>query len=977
MKKQVLSLGALIIASLGGLQAQEKDSLKEKTIEELVVVAFGKQKKEEITGAVQELKAKDIGALQNGNVLQGLAGRVAGVQVVGNGQPGSGASIRMRGIGSINASSEPLIVLDGFPYAGSLNSIPASDIENISFLEDASSNALYGARGANGVIIVTTKRGGKKGIHIDLDVKTGVNFRATPEYDILKTPEEFYLAYFNRVRVGALVRGKSADVAYTEAISKLERLGYNAYDVPFKELIDKNGNFNKNAKLLYRDDWQKLLFRPSLRREATLGFSLNTDKFKSYTSLGYLNDSSYLIGSGFKRLSLRSNLEYTLNKNFKFGANLNYSNSEQKLGDGNSFANSFQFARNIAPFYPVYLRDNNYNRIYDSKGRAVYDYGDGKGPNGARRSYAVFENPVGNRQYNQNTITNNTVNANLFLQYKFWNDFEFTYNFGGFVLNSDELNYGNPYGGTSSSAGGRLFKGHTLKYSLNHQQLLSYNKKIGKHSINVLLGHEFNKEKNDYFGGSKEKLLLPELLTFDNAVKINTLSGNQYDYNVEGYFSRFLYNWGNKYYFNASLRRDASSVFAPESRWGTFYGLGVAWDISKENFLKNSNIINQLKLKASYGQQGNDVVFFPGSSERNYHTYLDLYEIRNFGDNTPVVTFKSIGNPDLKWETSKNINAGIEADLFNKRLSLNAEYFERKVSDMIYRAALPPSNVGNYPKFENIGDMRNRGVQVSINGDIFRSESFTWNIFANATHYKNKITKLPEAQRKEGYRDGLFLLREGGDRYAYYLKEFVGVNPNNGDALWLSEVTDPKTGQVSTTVTNSSAAAKLYYTGKSAIPKVYGGFGTQIRFKNISLSANFAYQFGGWGYDENYRTLMRSDDYAANYHRDVQYTWTPENPNATLPRLDVTTSSQNGDSTLYLIKSDYISLQDVTLSVGIPHTFIKNLGIREANVYATGNNLLLISKRKGYDPRLSLAGVSGVYGYNLLSSVSLGVNVKF
>ena len=272
--------------------------------------------------------------------------------------------------------------------------------------------------------------------------------------------------------------------------------------------------------------------------------------------------------------------------------------------------------------------------------------------------------------------------------------------------------------------------------------------------------------------------------------------------------------------------------------------------------------------------------------------------------------------------------------------------------------------------------MRNRGVQVSINGDVIKTENFTWNLYANLTHYKNKITKLPDAQRENGITDGLFLLKEGSDRYAYYLKEFAGVDPLNGDALWYKDGVDAH-GNAVKQVTNSYAEATLYQTGKSAIPKVYGGFGTQIRFKNITLSANFAYQLGGWGYDQNYRSLLHSDNYASNYHRDVHNTWTPENPTASLPRIDISNSNQNANSTLFLTKSDYLSLQDLTLSVGIPQSFLENYGIRDANIYVTGNNLFLISKRRGYDPRLSISGVSETYGYNLLSSVSLGLNLKF
>jgi TonB-linked SusC/RagA family outer membrane protein len=984
MKKKQCKLGVLallLFAEYG--YAQTKDSLsKETSIKEVVVVAFGKQKKEEITGSVQSLKAKDLSNLQNGNILQGIGGKVAGVQVISSGQPGSQPTIRMRGIGSINASSDPLIVLDGIPYSGNLNSIAASDIESISFLEDASSNALYGSRGANGVIIVNTKRGKSKGVSIEADVRTGVNFRSIEDYSVYTSPQDYYTAYYNRARIGEIARLKqpgavpSGPSPHDVGLAALTKLGYDAYSVPFNQLISKDGSFNPDAKLLYQDNWKKLLFRPALRREATVGINANGDQVKSYTSLNYLDDKGYLISSGFERFGIRSNVDYSITSKLKLTSALSYTYSKQDFGETGGFSNPFQFARNIAPFYPVFLRDNNYQRLYDSNGNALYDYGDGQGPNGATRSYAVFENPVGNLQKDKSQIVSNITNLNLGLNYEIIKGLDFTYNFGAYLENTRNLQFGNTEGGTSSSVGGTISQGSNFKYTLNHQQLLTYQKKLGNHSFNLLVGHELNKIKDDGFSGSKQQLLLPDSQSFDNAVKITDLSGSGYEYAVEGYFTRLLYNYDGKYFFNANIRRDGSSVFSPESRWGNFYGLGLAWNIAKEDFLKDNSVINSLKLKASYGQQGNDNILL-GGSNRDYYAYQDIYGINNFGDDKPVLSLKKQGNKDLKWETSKNLNAGFELSILKNRITLNADYFERKVSDMIYTLPLPPSNAGSYVKYGNIGDMTNRGVQANLSVDILRGDEFQWSFYANATHYKNKITKLPAEQRNTGLVSGLFILTEGGDRYTYFLKEFAGVNPENGDALWYRTTINPVTQKEERTITNSYKEATDYNTGKSAIPKVYGGFGTDFSYKRFNLAVNFAYQFGGYGYDDIYRSLFHSDSYGSNYSTDLDKTWTPENPTAALPRVDLTATNQNGNSTLYLIKSDYISLQDVTLSYQLPDGFAQQAGLSGLKIYVTGNNLYLWSKRKGYDPRASLTGVSDAYRYSLLSSVSLGFKLNF
>lgn len=984
MRKKQCKIGALAVILFAELSyAQSRDSLSgEKSIQEVVVVAFGKQKKEEITGSVQSLKTKELANLQNGNVLQGIGGKVAGVQVISSGQPGSEPTLRMRGIGSINASSDPLIVLDGIPFSGNLNSIPATDIESISFLEDASSNALYGSRGANGVIIVNTKRGKTKGLQVEADVKTGFNFRAIEDYSVYTSPQDYYTAFYNRARVGEAARltqpgaVPSGTSPHAVGITALTRLGYNAYNVPFSELIGQDGSFNPEAKLLYQDNWKKLIFKPGQRREASVGINANNEQIKSYTSLNYLDDEGYVINSGFTRFGIRSNLDYTVTQKLKLTSNLSYTHSQQDLGESGGFSNPFQFARNIAPFYPVFLRDNNYQILYNTNGQVLYDYGDGQGPNGAARSYAVFENPVANLQNNKAQRTNSSTNINLGLNYQILKGFDFAYNFGAYVENTKTLNFGNTLGGTSSSVGGTINMSSISKYTFNHQQLLTYQKKLNQHSFNILAGHELNKIKNDNFSGSKQQLLLPDSYSFDNAVRITGLWGNGYEYAVEGYFTRLLYNYDNKYFFNANIRRDGSSVFSPESRWGNFYGLGAAWNIAKENFLKDSQVINSLRLKASYGQQGNDNILLENTN-RDYYAYQDMYGINNFCNDKPVLSLKKQGNRDLKWETSKNLNAGFEISLFKNRISLNADYFERKVSDMIYALPLPPSNAGSYIKYGNIGDMINRGVQANLNVEVLRTDRLSWNIYGNATHYQNKITKLPAEQRNTGLVSGLFILNEGGDRYTYFLKKFAGVNPENGDALWYRTAINPVTQNEETTITSDYRNATDYNTGKSAIPKVYGGFGTDLSYRGVSISVNLAYQFGGYGYDQIYRSLFHSDTYASNYTTDLNKTWTPENPNAELPRVDLTSTNQNGNSTLYLVKSDYISIQDVTVGYQLPDGFANQAGLSGLKIYLTGNNLYLWSRRKGYDPRASLTGVSDPYRYSLLSSISVGFKLNF
>ncbi|MEC5394223.1 SusC/RagA family TonB-linked outer membrane protein [Bergeyella sp. RCAD1439] len=987
VKLKALTAGVLFFVGGQEALAQKRtvDTAKTADIKEVIVVAFGKQKKEEITGSVTQLKAEAVKDLQNGNVLQGLTGKVGGVQVITSGQPGSDPLIRMRGIGSINSSSAPLIVLDGIPYNGELNSIPGQDIESMTFLKDASSNALYGSRGANGVIMITTKRGKKRGIEVEFDTKVGVNTRAVKDYDIITSPKEYYMAYYDRLRVGAYRgnitspgSGVSAAAAHEAARTGLSELGYNNYDVAFDQLI-VNGQFNPNANLLYQDNWAKNLFKPSMRTEHFFSLSSNGEKVRTYFSGSYLKDNGYALRSGFQRMSSRLNVDYKATENISFGANINYANTNFEpgsRGSGSNYSNAFNFSRGIAPIYPVFARDANYNILYDAKGDRVYDFGTGQFL-GQKRAYGSFQNPVGTLNLDQYNDVNDNLSSRFYATAKFLKDFEFTYNFSVDLLNRTYHRLATPLAGDAAPANGRLTRGTDRNLTVGHQQLLTWNRSFGGHSFNVLLGHESNSLRMDNIEGQKTQLLLPDVPSLNYGGNIQYLKSSITDYRVEGYFSRLLYNYDNKYFFNANVRKDGSSVFAPESRWGTFFGLGAAWNVAKENFLADSNVVNTLKLKASYGEQGNDNLLNRRRDARVYYTYLDLYDIQTSGQNTPVPTLSSLGAKNLRWETSQNINAGFESAWFKNRFFLDVEYFERKVSDMLYYLPQPISNTGQYVIPANVGDMKNVGVEANIEVVPVKTENVKWSVFANGTHYKNTVTKLPGAQAKNGIIDGSFKLMEGHSRYDYFMFEFAGVDATNGDALWYKEVTDAD-GKVTLEKTNLIAQATQRFIGKSAIPKVFGGFGTDLSVGRFNARVNFAYQFGGWGYDAIYQNLLSSSsDIGANYHRDVFNSWTPENPNAAIPRVDRINATQAQASSFYLIKSDYISLQDVTLGYNLSENFLKTFNISSARIYFTGSNLALWSKRRGYDPRMSIMGQSASGQYSVIRTTSVGINVKF
>ncbi len=952
-------------------------------LDEVVVTAYGSQTKREITGSVVSINSGEIEKIQNSNIVQGLTGKIAGVQIIAqNGQPGEGPSVRFRGIGSINASNEPLYVVDGVPFNGNINSIATQDIESMTFLKDASSNALYGSRGANGVIIVTTKKGKKNGIEITLDVKTGRNTRSVADYDVITDPAQYYEAWYDRHRIGLINQGISADtaamIAAAELISGGEfSLGYNNYNLPDDQVLDPStGKVRAGANLLYQDLWAEELFSPSSRNETHLGVRSMTDKTNAFFSLGYLDDSGYALKSGFQRITGRGSMDFKPSKWLKVGGNINYANTQQDAPVQNvgssTYSNLFSWARNVGPIYPVYARDENGALMLDQNGDKIYDFGQvGDGIPGVR-PYGAFNNPVATTLLDIDKNSRDNLSTRVYGRITFLEDFDFTYNLSADYIGSNITTFATPVGGDASGVNGRLTTTATTALTVAHQQLLNWKKSFGEHTFAALAGHESNDYHFSSLSASKTQALLGDLAVLNNATNIQFATGFETDYRVEGYFSRLNYDFRNKYFINASFRRDGTSVFSPESRWGTFYGVGAAWDMTEESFLDNVGFLTSLRLKASYGQQGNDAILYEGGG-RNYYSYVDQYNVINAGGGVPGVSFVSLGNTALRWENSTNINLGFDARFLKDRFSLNVEYFIRKVNDLLFYNPLPLSEGrGSFP--DNVGDMENKGIEFTVGAQVVRTRDFTWNINLNATNFTNLITRLPQ----EFIDDGNFRLEEGRNRYEYYMREYAGIETETGDAMWYIDELDangePTGNRLTTTEYND---ANEYFVGKSAIPDLYGGFATSLTFKGISLDVNFAYQMGGYGYDGVYQNSLGSaPDVGQNYHKDIFNSWTPENTDATIPRIDLFDTQNDNASDFWLVDASYLSLQDVILGYELPSSVYSKIGVNGLRLYAAASNVYLWSARQGYDPRLSVVG-NASNEYSIMRSMSIGANVRF
>lgn len=974
-------------------------------LEEVVVVAFGKMTKEAFTGSAGVLKSDDLLRAQVSNPAQALAGRVAGVQLNStSAQPGSSPSITIRGIGSVSSGTEPLIVLDGVPFDGDLNLINSSDIESMTVLKDAASNALYGARGANGVVMITTKRGQSGDAKINVDAKWGYNSNGLKNYRTTNS-QEFYETYYKMLYNHYITEkggSMSASDAHTEANRHLTNSstgvgpGYMVYSVPSgQDFIRQGGVMNPGATMgtlytnnnqqfwLQADDWEKEGLQNGARQEYNMSVSGSTDRVNYYTSLGYLDQEGIQVGSGQKRLTARAKLDYQAKKWLRIGANFNYTKysysqtSEGTIGTGTIWS----VIKTMAPIYPVYYRDANKNIMIDQWGEKMYDFARNYGLSraGGLGGNAIFSNKYVESGYDGNSLTA-TGYADILLTDGL------TLTINGNAYNYDRRNtyIESPFTDyyTDSSNNGYLSKGAYRTFTYNLQQLLNYTKQFDKHDVSVLAGHEYYNYKYESMSASGYNFGIDGTRELATVLNLNN-SANSYStsYNNEGFLFRGMYSYDQKYYGSVSYRRDASSRFAKENRWGNFWSAGGAWIITKEDFFRAPEWVNSLKLKLSVGSQGNDNI-------GNY-LYADSYTIVN-NDNKPAYQWRQKGKEDITWETNTNYNAGVEFDLFKGRLSGSLDYFYRKTTDMLFSLKTPPS-IGYTSYWTNMGDMRNSGLELVLNATLVDNRDFRWDVNFNISHVKNKVLRLPESVKVthvEGY-DGYsdldlnfiskyqYFVAEGLPLYTWYLPKYAGLS-EEGAALYYKDILDAN-GNVTGRETTENISEGTYYICDNALPDVYGGLGMTLAWKGFDFSVNMNYQLGGTVYDYNYQTLMHSSGTTpTTWHVDIFKAWTPENKNTNVPRLRYIESfSQNPRSDRFLTSASYLNIQNINLGYTLPASLTQRFSVNSVRVYFSCENPIYFAARQGLDPRQTLAGYTNPEYSSPMRTVSGGISLSF
>jgi len=994
----VPSSAKTLVISFIGFQTQKVDVksnvnvvLKSdaEVLDEVMVVAYGTAKKSAFTGSAATIKNEKITSRQTSNVTNALAGQVAGVQTTSStGQPGKDATVRIRGIGSISASNTPLYVVDGVPYDGEISAISTSDIESMTVLKDAASNALYGARGANGVILITTKRGKTGDARVTFDAKWGVNKRGVPSYETVQDPGKFYeMAYsaiYNGDLKGYAAAGDlvAANKYANQAMLSSSYLGYQVFTIPNGEqLIGMDGKLNPNATLGYSDgtyyyrpdNWSDELFENNMRQEYNLSVSGATEKINYYMSAGYLDDQGIVPNSGFQRYSARLKADYQVKPWLKMGGNVSfthYDSREQDTESSTSNANAFYAANIMGAIYPMYVRDAAGNIMVDNRGFQRYDYG--SDTNFKRNNVIPNANPLASYMLDKMKYSGDVVSGKWFADIDIWGGIKAKINIGVDANNVRYTNMTNPFYGQyseTSGVGGLISVATERSFSTNQQYLLTYNKTFNDvHNLDVLAGHENYNYKYQYLYGSREKIYNPDVPELNNGILNQNNESYSKNYATEGWLFRVQYDYDGKYFGSASYRRDASSAFHPDNRWGNFWSIGAGWLMNKEAFLENQQWIDMLKFKISYGLQGNDNLLYQ-NDYRNYYPYMDQYTLSNSnGDFATTLYYK--GNPDITWETSHSFNTGFDFTFWGGKLSGAVEYFSRKTTDMLYFK--PVASSMGYSRFpENVGSMVNRGVELDLNSNIINTKDFTWDVSFNLTHFKNKVLEL--APELEGQLiDGSRIYREGESMYQLYLPKYVGVNPETGESQWA--LTKPNAAGETVTTSYTEASSNRFATG-DILPKVYGGFGTSLTFHGFDFSIAFAYQLGGRIMDNTYQSLMDVSSQGSAWHVDMLNAWTAENKNTDIPRLNVQDTFTGYSSDRWLTSSDYLSLQNITFGYTLPKSWTRKLQIDGIRLYFVADNVALLTARKGLDPRQSYTTAENVY--SPIRTISGGISLNF
>ncbi len=942
-------------------------------LDEVIVTAYGTSTKEAFTGSASVIGAEDIATRNVTSPIAAIEGRATGVQFTSaSGQPGSSPSIVIRGVGTINGSTDPLFIVDGVQYEGALNTIAQEDIKSFTILKDAASTSLYGSRAANGVVLITTKSGSRTGgIKVSASAQTGLVSQAIAPYDEV-SPGEYYEIMWEALKNSSAGDG---DPAFASE-NIYNSLGYNPFDVANDQIVGTDGQLNPNANVIYKSlDWYDVLQKTGVRKNYNVNVSGGGEDHTVFFSASYLEEEGYVVSSSFDRLTSRLSAEFDANDRITIGGSANISISEavgpSSAGTG-SIVNPFGFAKNIGSIYPVYVNDLQGNIVRDVAGNPVFDNGEGFS------DFNIGSRPISQgRHALQELLLNDERDKDNTYGFRFFGDLEILeglnvrLNYGRDINEGLEKEYENNLIGDAQPTG-RYSETRFRRQVENFNQLLTYNKSFNDvHNLDITAGHESFERTFSSNNGLAIIQVAEGIFEFDNFATPVSLGGSTTIKTIEGYFARANYNFDNKYYISGSVRRDASSVFSSDSRWGTFYSVGGAWRIDQEDFMKDVSFIDQLKLRASYGEVGNDNLgdFFLSQAR---------YSITSNAGN-PAIINTDIGNTDLQWETIESFDVALEFTLFNNFLDGTVEYYKKNSTDLLYDLPIPLSNgLNTVPT--NIGDLYNSGFEVALTTHLLNKNDFRWDLTLQASTFKNEITSLPDP-----FINGSKRLAEGRSIFDFYLLQTAGVDPETGDQLFLQYELDEngesvpvldENGAIATT--NDWQATERAYTGDSSIPDLLGSVSNSISYKGISLNFLINYGIGGSFLDNGYSAMMHSGDYGSSLHPDILNAWRQPGDITDVPRME----NGNADlvrtqSSRFLTDASFVTLKNVNVGYSFDNNTMDKLGLDNLRVSITGENLYFKSKRTGLNPQFNLAGTPAGNDFNPSRIVSVGLNVGF
>ncbi|MDE5974946.1 MAG: SusC/RagA family TonB-linked outer membrane protein, partial [Muribaculaceae bacterium] len=974
-------------------------------LDEMVVVAYGTASKESLTGSVAVVNEKEIEKRPVSSVTQALEGMSPGVQVNGStGTPGSSPSILIRGINSVTQGTGPLYVVDGVIYTGSISDINPNDVENISVLKDAASCALYGAKGANGVVMITTKRAKGSGkCDITLKIRQGVYQRGLPQYERLGYNQwnESMLAAISNGNYAATLgsdtpytREEAFNVALKDYFSTAGVLNlYNVFDEEGKHNISGTGKgvFDNTGHIIaemmpgYDDlDWWDAISRNGYRQEYNVSGTAATEKFNIFGSLGYLNEQGYIYNNSFERWNARLRSEFQPVKFLKFGlaAGVSVSDSDNaQFSSSNLSSTSNPFStQTTAPGLPYYEHDWQTGQKIYNNGVPVWN---------TMAGYPTF---VSNRGYilraNSDKTNKLAIDANTFGTVYLPYGFEFTLRASMNRYRSENKEYSSPIIGSAKDFG-RLSDTFYHAYTYDFQQMINWSKEYGLHHIDVMFNHENYNKYYDYSYMKNRDQLFPDMLYINNFTSNEVTNASAYQYRTESWMGRARYNYNQQYFLELSLNRDGSSRFSKEKRWGTFWSVGASWILTKEKFMQDLNWLDFLKLRMSYGTAGND-------GTDSHYPYWNLWDLNKYtlGGDPSIFPGDEVANPDIHWEATATLDAALEANLFNNRLNLSVGYFLRRNNDLIYSVSLAPSTgtsqSGAYRKmYQNIGDMHNWGWEIAIGGTLLRTKDWTWDMSVDATFIKNKIDKLPAGNQWTTNH----ALIEGKSRYEWYMPKWAGVDMLTGRSLYEinpchkfdKEVFDNNGNSIgwefdqskwNTNLENAEGADALvkigdkYYTTSTSyasnefcgtsLPTVYGSFGTNLRWRDISLGMLFTYTLGGKTLDSTYASLL-SPSAGSALHKDVLNSWTSDmaegidenSPNRINPNINpelnttYTSDSNRAGTSRFLTSNDCLIFKNLNINYDLPKNWMKAISLKGMSIGFSVDNLFIATKRKG------------------------------